>query len=79
MEAVTYDLQACRSLGYAVLLRAVRDIKRPSIAALSQREDAVRFVKGDGAACWCEALGVDVSLLRDALEPGGTLHTKGSD
>ena len=70
---VAYELEGCEVLSWAVLARAVRDIRR---GTRWERENAIRFVQGDEAQRWCEGLGVEVTLLRAELEPGGALCAK---
>ena len=70
-QQVTYELEGCQALAWAVLARAVRDIQRGD---RWQQESAVRFVQGDVATRWCELLDVEVDLLRDAVQPGGVLY-----
>jgi hypothetical protein len=68
---MAYDLQACRNLVWAILARAVRDIKRGNRYEV---QTAVRFIYSEGCAQWCEPLDMDITLLRQALQPGGPLY-----
>jgi len=70
---VAYELEGCEALSWAVLSRAVRDIQR---GTRWERENTIRFVQGKEAQRWCEGLGVEVDLLRNAVQPGGALCAK---
>ena len=59
-----YDLEACRDLAVAIVSRAVRDIQSQD---QELRRKAIDFVESKEATTWCDALGVEVDLLRDAL------------
>jgi len=74
-QQVSYDVEGCRSLAWAVLGRAVRDIQRGD---RWEQEATVRFLQGDEAERWCGVLDVEVDLLRAELQPGRALCARAS-